>query len=184
MSRSAAALLGVVLLCACDDAGKMPFRSRSEAVSSSSREMSGPSLFSDDALQPALAAMRSKARGRALRLEIRSTELVLQAEDLDNPGTVLEYHYRDGKLAPPEHATLRGKGDLKDNLFDLDQVRLDSLPELLAEAVRRVDPEEGAVEYVLLRRNLPDSEDVRFRVYVASPRRSGQLDADALARPL
>jgi hypothetical protein len=31
---------------------------------------------------------------------------------------------------------------------------------------------------VLLRRNLPLSEDVVFRVFVDSPRRSGYLDAD------
>lgn len=168
----------------CNESAIKPRRSRSEAVSGSSREMSGPSLFSNDALKPALRSLLSKVDGRALRLEIHARELVLQAEDVKASGTVLEYHYREGKLGEAEHASLRGKGELKDNLFDLAQVKLTALPELAAEAIRRVDAEEGHVDHVLVRRNLPESDEVRIRVYVASPRQSGHLDADDQGRPL
>ena len=97
---------------------------------------------------------------------------------------MLELHYRDGKVGEPEHATLRGKGQLADNLFELDDVKLDAISQLTREAVRRIDPENGRVELVLVRRNLPDSDDVRMRVYVSSPRQSGSVDADHLGQIL
>jgi hypothetical protein len=157
---------------------------RSEAVASASEEMSGPSLLSTENLQPALAALRAKATGKLLRLEIRPRELVLQAEDGRTPGGVVEYHYRDGKVGEPEHAALRGKGQLEDNLFELAEVQLEGLPALTRAALEHVDAESGVVELVLVRRNLPESDDVRVRVYVQSPRQSGYLDANRALEPL
>jgi hypothetical protein len=119
-----------------------------------------------------------------LRLEIRARELTLQAEDAGSPGAVLELHYRDGKVAEPEHATLRGKGQLSDNLFDLSELKLEAIPELAREAVRRIDAENGSVDMVLVRRNLPDTDDVRLRVYVKSPKKDGYIDADQSGQPL
>jgi hypothetical protein len=169
---------------ACDQHADRASHSRSDAVASASREMSGPSLFSGERLLPALQALRAKASGKLLRLEIRARELTLQAEDTNAPGGVIELHYRDGKVGEPEHATLRGKGQLADNLFDAAELKLDGIAELTREAVRRIDPESGSVDVVLVRRNLPDSEDVRLRVYVTSPRKNGYVDADHTGTPL
>jgi len=171
------ALLGCRLV-ACDQHTDKASHSRSDAVASASHEMSGPSLFSSERLGPALQALRAKAGGKLLRLEIRASELTLQAEDTREPGGVVELHYRDGKVGELEHATLRGKGLLADNLFDASELKLDGIAELTREAVRRVDAESGSVDFVLVRRDLPDSEEVRLRVYVASPRKSGYVDAD------
>jgi hypothetical protein len=182
------ALVVMTLAClaamGCDQRGAKSSRSRSEAVSSASREMSGPALFSNETLAPALQALRAKADGKVLRLEIRAHELVLQAEDTSSPGAVLELHYRDGKVGEPEHAALRGKGQLADNLFELDEVKLDNLAQLTHDAVQRVDADSGNVDLVLVRRNLPDSDDVRVRVYVSSPRKSGYVDVDAQGQSL
>jgi hypothetical protein len=183
--RHLLALCGLGILTSCNQSsGGAANGARSEAVASASQEMSGPSLFSSDVLTPALQTLRSKADGKWLRLEVKPREIVLQAEDPGNPGAVLEYHYRDGKLGEPEHAVLRAKGELADNLFELSEVRLDAIPKLTREAVRRVDAEHGRVERVLVRRNLPESSDVRLRVYVQSPRWSGHLDADNTGQPL
>jgi hypothetical protein len=171
-----AVALGLLSL-GCAEQRDRASRARSDAVASASQEMSGPSLLSAESLAPALKALRDKAAGKALRLEIRPRELVLQAEDTSNPGGVVEYHYRDGKVGDAEHATLRGKGQLADNLFDLADVKLEGLTALTRSAVERVDSESGRVELVLVRRNLPESEDVRVRVYVHSPRKSGYVDA-------
>jgi hypothetical protein len=146
--------------------------------------MSGPSLFSSERLTPALQAMRAKASGKLLRLEIRAHEIALQAEDTTTPGAVVELHFRDGKVGDLEHASVRGKGQLADNLFDEGELKLDAIPTLTREAVRRVDAEAGAVDFVLVRRNLPESDDIRLRVYVHSPRKSGYLDADRNGTPL
>jgi hypothetical protein len=168
----------------CEQHAGNPSHSRSDTVSSASQEMSGPSLFSSERLTPALQALRAKASGKLLRLEIRARELTLQVEDQSSPGAVLELHYRDGKVGEPEHATLRGKGQLPDNLFDASELKLEAIPELTREAVRRVDAESGVVDLVLVRRNLPESEDVRLRVYVTSPRKNGYVDADKNGQPL
>ncbi|HVY32691.1 MAG TPA: hypothetical protein VHB79_39415 [Polyangiaceae bacterium] len=171
------ALVALTLL-GCDQQGEKARHSRSEAVASASQAMSGPSLLTRERLSAALAQLRAKASGKLLRLEIRPTELLLQAEDSSTPGAVVELRYRDGKVSEPEQAVLRGKGQLAENLFDLADVKLDAIPELAREAVRRVDADNGAVELVLIRRALPESDDVRLRVYVASPRQSGYIDAD------
>ena len=168
----------------CEQHAGNPNHSRSDTVSSASQEMSGPSLFSSERLAPALQALRAKAGGKLLRLEIRARELTLQAEDQSSPGAVLELHYRDGKVGEPEHATLRGKGQLADNLFEAAELNLAAIPQLTREAVRRIDAENGSVDFVLVRRNLPDSDEIRLRVYVKSPRRSGYIDADQTGQPL
>jgi hypothetical protein len=157
---------------------------RSDAVASASQEMSGPSLFTRERLTPALAELQAKTSGKLLRLEIRPNELLVQAEDTSTPGAVVELHYRDGKLSDAEHATLKGKGQLADNLFALSDVKLEALQELTQRAVQHVDAENGSVELVLVRRNLPETDDVRLRVYVQSPRQSGFVDADHALQPL
>ena len=184
--RRCSALVTVALLAmlGCEQRGAKGSRSRSDAVSSASREMSGPALFSNETLAPALQALRAKADGKVLRLEIRAREIVLQGEDTSSPGGVLELHYRDGQVGEPEHAALRGKGQLADNLFELDEVKLDNMTQLTQGAVQRIDDDSGSVDLVLIRRNLPDSDDVRVRVYVSSPRKSGYVDLDAQGNAL
>lgn len=174
----------LVLSLGCAEPRDKTSRARSDAVASASQEMSGPSLLSSESLSKGLRALRSKATGRVLRLEIHPRELVLQVEDSANPGGVVEYHYQSGKVGDAEHATLRGKGQLADNLFDLDEVKLEALSSLTRTAIERVDAENGSVELVLVRRNLPESDDVRVRVYVQSPRKSGYIDADQTLTPL
>lgn len=178
MNTTKLLLLVALSVSACNQRSEQARRSRSEAVASASQAMSGPSLLARERLATALGELRAKAGGKLLRLEIRPTEVVMQAEDPSTPGAVLELRYRDGKVSEPEQATLRGKGQLADNLFDVSELKLDAVPELAREAVRRVDADNGAVELVLVRRALPESDDVRIRVYVASPRQSGYVDAD------
>lgn len=178
-----AAWLGLTAL-GCDAQFDRMHRGRSDAVARESQEMSGPNLLSRERLTPALAALRAKAGGKLLRLEIRPSELIMQVEDPTASGSVVELHYRDDRVGEAEPVTLRGKGKLKDNLFNLSDVKLDTLPELSREAVRRIDAENGRVDLVLVRRNLPHSEDVKLRLYVASPRQSGHLDADHTGQPL
>jgi hypothetical protein len=174
----------LVLVLGCTERSDKTSHTRSDAVASASQEMSGPSLFSRERLAPALALLRSKHAGKLLRLEIRPRELVMQAQDANSPGSVVELHYRDGKVGEAEHATLRGKGQLADNLFELSDVKLDAIPELTRIAVQRIDGESGSADLVLVRRNLPETEDVRLRVYVTSPRQNGYVDADRSGQPL
>ncbi|HEY6081629.1 MAG TPA: hypothetical protein VIW29_22595 [Polyangiaceae bacterium] len=187
MSRRCASpliLLALLGSASCEPRAAKGSRGRSDAISSASSEMSGPSLFSSETLTPALLALGAKTEGKWLRLEIRAREIVLQAEDPRSRGAVVEYHYRDGTVSEPEQARLRGKGQLTDNLFDSSEVKLAAIPELTREAVRRIDAENGTVELVLVRRDLPERDELRLRVYVSSPRQGGYLDADRNGQPL
>ena len=168
----------------CGERNEKAGHARSEAISSASQEMSGPPLFSRERLAPALTALGAKPTSKLLRLEIHPRELIVQSEDASNAGSVIEQHYRDGKPTELEHATLRGKGQLADNLFRLSDVNLEAIPELTRLAVQRVDAENGSVSMVLVRRGLPESDEVRLRVYVTSPRQSGYVDADKNGQPL
>jgi len=121
---------------------------------------------------------------QALELAIRRERLVLQAQNPKQPSEVLQYVYQDGKVSEPVPVELRGAGDLEDNLFPLAQVALERVPDLCEQARRKVDPAAGRVSHVLVRRNLPESMDVRFRVYVTSPAKDGYLDADRNGRAI
>jgi hypothetical protein len=119
-----------------------------------------------------------------LALDDREHALIAQDEDGARPGNVLEYELAADKPSEPRHAELRGNGELTANLFPLKDVALDRIPELASLATTQVDAEAGKVVRVLVRRQLPHSDAVRFRVYVDSPRLSGHVDFDSTGNPL
>jgi len=138
------------------------------------------------ALNEALARIQA-ALGRDVRLlqaRIHADRLILQARDPSRSDRVLEHVVKDGVVSSGVAVDLKGPGQLEDNLFALSDVRLATLPEVCSRALERVDSQAGRIHYVLVRRNLPSSMDVRFRVYVSSPIRDGIMDADAEGRPL
>jgi hypothetical protein len=73
---------------------------------------------------------------------------------------------------------LIGTGKLDDNLFPLDAAKVDAIPKIVREARTKANIPEGNVVRVLLKRNLPESMDIQFRVFVTSQRRDAYLDAD------
>jgi hypothetical protein len=117
-------------------------------------------------------------------LRVRSDRLALQARDPVRHQKVFEYVVENGALLAPAEVELRGPGQLEDNLFPLADALLEQIPEMCARAVERVDPRAGRVSSVLLRRNLPLSSEIQFRVYVSSPLRDGYLDMDLGGHPL
>jgi hypothetical protein len=158
---------------------------RSEAVIVDGA-VAGPTLFGDRALAQALSALAEAARPpvRALSLTIRSDRVILQARHPSKTQRVVQYEYRNGHVTGPKTVELRGKGELEPNLFSLETVNLASVPALSKLAIERVDPQDGRVEQVMIRRNLPLAGDVQIRVFVDSPRMPGHLDADQSGKPL
>ena len=155
------------------------------------KKVSGPSLLEAEPLDRAVQALKQALNGGNQELEIAVLELrashnhlLLQAEDPKTHGRVLQWVYSEGKVQKPEVVELRGEGSLEENLFSLDGVYLKSIPRLAAIAVDHVDPQDGKVTQIVVRRNFPFSQDVRFRVFVESPRRDGQLDANRFGHPL
>jgi hypothetical protein len=144
------------------------------------------SLFTYQPLRESLAKLRAATGSRveALELRIYPDRLVLQARDPVRSNRVLEYVVRNGEVEKPVDVTLKGPGQLEDNLFPLGDVKLDAVPQLTLRALEHVDDRAGRINYVLIRRNLPVSNEVAMRVFISSPIRDGYLDADAEGRPL
>jgi hypothetical protein len=145
-----------------------------------------PSLLVAAPLRTALREVYAKA-GKpldVLMLRVSSEALVVQARDRRDGSSVIQYEYRRGRLNGPVSVQLRGSGSLDENLFPIEAVNLDSIPSLAKLAIRRVDPQDGKVKEVLVRRALPFERAVRFRVYVESPRRDGYIDADEAGNPI
>jgi hypothetical protein len=97
---------------------------------------------------------------------------------------VLEYTMSGDTFGEPRPAELRGTGELETNLFPMRNLALERIPELVTAAATQVDPEAGKVTRVLIRRQLPNTDAVRFRVYVDSPRVSGHADFDSNGNPV
>lgn len=154
-------------------------------------EPARPSLLEAAPLERALDALtRAIRRGDAsveielLELRASPDRLVLQAADPTLPSRVLQWEYTHGEVKGPAVVELKGAGKLEENLFPLESVYLKAIPRLCSIAVDHVDPQDGRVSHLIVRRNLPFSQDVRFRLFVDSPRRSGLLDANRFGHPL
>lgn len=150
-----------------------------------------PSLLEAEPLEQALEALASAIRRGDASVEIELLELrasperlVLQVADTAAPGRVLQWEYSQAEVKGPSVVELKGAGKLEENLFPLESVYLKAIPRLCTIAVDHVDPQDGRVSHLIVRRNLPFSQDVRFRLFVDSPRRSGLLDANRFGHPL
>ncbi|HEY3500795.1 MAG TPA: M20/M25/M40 family metallo-hydrolase, partial [Polyangiaceae bacterium] len=168
---------------ACNDVAGTTGR-RSDAVQDATP--SGPSAFERAEVVRWSGDLKTRAGAstRALVIDVRERGVTAQVEDRTRPGEVLEYELAGDKRAEPRHAQLRGTGELAHNLFPLRDVALERIPDLATFAATQIDPEAGKVVRVLVRRQLPQSDAVRFRVYVESPRVSGHVDFDASGNPL
>ena len=181
-SRLGVAALGVAAVGCPGEKERVP--SPAELVAG---QVETPAPFgarAERALEPAslgeaIRALRAYAPRGPSVLEVRAdaARVALQVR-VGESATVAEYSY-DGRVLGPGPIHLDGEGELGANLFDLDTVDWDALGKLFPRARDAVDPLDGRVTGLVVRRHLPFSADVRARLYVASPRMSGHLDADA-----
>ncbi|HEX6272709.1 MAG TPA: succinyl-diaminopimelate desuccinylase [Polyangiaceae bacterium] len=164
--------------------GAPPSAGRSDAVEE--LEHPGPPLFERPALERFLGELgrRVGADARALAVDVREHGAVVQVEDGAQPGRIVEHELAKGAFGEPRTAEVRGRGKLDVNLFALSSVALGRIPELVTRATTEIDAAEGRVTRVLVRRHLPKTDAVRFRVYVESPRLSGFVDFDHGGNPV
>jgi hypothetical protein len=167
----------------CDDVAGASGR-RSDAIQDATP--SGPSFFERAELVRWTRELRSRLGpgARLLMLEVREHSVTAQVEDRAHPGNVLEYEIARERESEPRRAEVRGSGELSANLFLLRDLSLERIPDLATLASNQIDPDAGKVVRVLVRRQLPQTDAVRFRVYVESPRLSGHVDFDADGNPL
>lgn len=168
---------------ACNDVTSVSSR-RTDAVADATANT--PSFFERTELTRRLASLRSHvgSNARALMIDLREHSLVAQVENPARRGEVLEHAMTGDDFTEARTAELRGTGELNANVFALRAVALERIPDLVTTAATQIDPEAGKVTRVLIRRQLPKSDAVRFRVYVDSPRVSGHVDFDANGNPV
>jgi succinyl-diaminopimelate desuccinylase len=170
-------------LTACAESSP-PSASRSDQVTGTAPV--GPRLFERVPLEHFLETLTARVgRGaRVLAFDLREHDAIVQVEDGTLPGHIAEHELKAGLLAGPRAAEIRGTGELAANLFPLSDVALERIPELVTRATTEIDPAQGKVTRVLVRRHLPKTDAVRFRVYVESPRISGSVDFDQDGNPV
>jgi hypothetical protein len=162
---------------ACEQTSRGTER-RSDSVTGAATD--APSMLERAEVKRWVAALSSRVgKARVLVVDVQPERVTAQVEDSAHPGQVLELTVEGERISEPERAELRGSGDLATNLFALQDAALDKLPELMTAAANQVDAQQGKVTRVVLRRHLPQTDALRFRVYVDSPRLSGQVDFDA-----
>ncbi len=169
-----AALL-VFVPTACDES-RTPMVSPASSASASTP--TAPRSLGPEEFRRALEALAPHAGSGESVLEVRARpgEVRMQVR-ADEGDEILELIY-DGAVRGPFSTLARGEGSLEDNLFSFGSVEWARLPEQFPAACDAVDPDDGMVEEVVVRRHLPFSRNIVARIYVESPRLSGYVDAN------
>ena len=84
----------------------------------------------------------------------------------------------------PIPIALRGAGDAKENAFLLAELDVSRITAAFPVARLAVDPADGQVRQLVIRRMLPFNRLVRARIFVHSPRMSGIIDTNSGGTPL
>jgi hypothetical protein len=137
-----------------------------------------------------ILGLKKQLGGDLRLLEVHAVPFAISLQ-LERGGKVLEYTYEEsekpseqGKVRGPLEATVEGQGELERNLFQLAEIDFDGLGKSFEVARKSVDPEDGKVERLVIRRFFPFGEGVRARVYVYSPRMPGSIDTNPNGVPL
>jgi hypothetical protein len=100
---------------------------------------------------------------RLLSIVVLPSQLILQVQNSADQSQINEFRYRDGKLEGPTPVKLLGKGNLKDNLFNLEAAD----PHMASQVLAAVHADYSApVRKLVMIRNLPASLDIQFRAYL------------------
>lgn len=141
-------------------------------------------------LMRGLLSLKKQLGSELQLLELQAVPFGVSLQ-LARDGKVVEYVYEEspdpaepGKVFGPTQAGLVGQGELERNVFPLGEIDVDGISKSFDVARRSVDPDDGQVERVIVRRFFPFGEGVRARVYVYSPRMSGAIDTNPNGVPL
>jgi hypothetical protein len=89
-----------------------------------------------------------------------------------------------GRIYGPQPIRSLGQGDLEGNLYPYEEISLSKMARAFPIALLAVDPEDGKVARLVVRRYLPFSLRVRGRIFVDSPRMGGSIDVNEQGIPL
>jgi SpoVK/Ycf46/Vps4 family AAA+-type ATPase len=145
-------------------------------------------MFEGTEIQDGVAEFKKKLDGpiKVLRLEIRTEEMTLEAQDPKNAEHIDAYKYSKGSVSGPTPVNLTRLivKPLEDNLFKLDDVNLDAIPGLMKASVEQASVEEGKVTQMELSRGLILSPPIsmgppQWNILVEGPRGNATVYANA-----
>jgi hypothetical protein len=171
---------------------------RSVPVLEPERELSWPFM------QRALERLRPHLGPDTLLLEIRATGRVFSVQFDQGNGQLRQLDYSElrqsgaggtqgdksaasvgsphkepvGRLLGPDPIEVRGDGPLEENMFRFSEIDLERMSAAFGTARRAIDPQDGKIERLVVRRYLPFSVRIRARIFVKSPRMSGSIDTN------
>ncbi len=144
-------------------------------------------MFEGTTAKDAAEAFKQKLGGpvKALSLQLEADMATLRAQDPKNLEHVDEYRYAKGIVLGPNPVQLNSlERNLKDTLFDLDEVNLAATPTLAQAAVERVAVEGGKVTKMTIERGLSFANDmtksgnIRWNVEIKGTRENASASAD------
>lgn len=121
---------------------------------------------------------------RFLQLALYPTYVIAEIQDPRKKDNVDQFTLRDGHVGDGKPVRLMGPSDanLEANLFDLAGVDFGAVPRMAADAMTQLAIEDGKVTHMMLRRWLPFTQEVLWRVYVSGPRKDGSVEYDPAGR--
>ncbi len=146
-------------------------------------------------LARALRALEPELPQKVSLLEIRARPGVVELQLISNQA-VTSLRYREahppdtqlsgpvGTVDPPVQVPVYGEGRLSENGFSPDEVDLQAIASAFPIAIKAVDPVDGWVRELVIRRFFPFGTAVRARIYVESPRMAGAIDTNGNGIPL
>ncbi len=142
-----------------------------------------PNYFVDATNLPKLYKAKIGGATRVLELLIYPEYGYAQIQDPKKLENVDQYDERDGNVEDGNPVKFIGDqptlADLKADTFDIDEVDFTAVPKMAKDAMVQLKIDDGKVTHMILKRPLPFSKEVRFRVYVDGARKDGSVEYDA-----
>jgi hypothetical protein len=185
-------LLGPSLLC-CTRASEPPAADKRELTPV---VRTAPIALDGALLGRALRALEPHFPQPMTLLEVRATPTSVEMQLIVDQGvTALRYRENpaapDAQLAvptsvvdPPVQVPVYGNGNLAENGFSPSEIDLSAIASAFPVAQKAVDPTDGWIRELVVRRFLPFGNAIRARIYVESPRMSGSIDTNGKGIPL
>jgi hypothetical protein len=129
--------------------------------------------------------LKAKITGpvRLFAVEVYPDFVEAKIQDPKRKEHVDAYELRDGRVGDPVPVkfmiNIPTAKDLDGATFDLATVDFAAVPKMTKDAPAQLKMEGGHVTNMILKRDLPFSQDVRWRVYVSGARGDGSVEYDA-----
>lgn len=147
------------------------------------RTTTDENLFEQGKMKEVVGMFEKEVGGqiRVLSFTIHKNFSTLQAQDPNKPENVDEYTYRNGAVTK-RPVRLYGGGKLEDNLFPMSDLNIDAVSTLIEEIQNKAKETEleGAKDpYIIIKKNLPFSNKIIWRLYLSGTRKDIRIEADA-----